>query len=83
MTMCNNLHYTVYLNRVSWPATDDDREHCYGNQGNTTIDLTRNCNIFPRFPYYFAVVASEYECILIDFMVCWTFVLYLGHELTR
>ena len=42
-----------------------------------TPPLTRNCNIFPRFPHYFAVVASKYQCLFTDFMVCLIFVSYL------
>ena len=85
ITICHILQYTFYLNKVSWPYTITQQQIITGNVAMVTkgIDLTRNCNIFPRFPYYFAVVASEYKCILIDFMVCWAFVLYLHHELTR
>ena len=53
-----------------------------GDVAMVTIDLTRNCNIFPRFSHYFAVVASKYQCLLTDFRVYLIFVSYLHHEFT-
>ena len=47
-----------------------------------TPPLTRYCGIFRRFPHYFAVVASKYQCIFTYFMVCLTFILHLDDELT-
>ena len=39
------------------------------------MDLTRNCNVFPSFPHYLAVVASEYQCLFTDFIdfICFIF----------